>query len=190
MSKRFITILIVVILLLVIVTGFYLLVFQQRKPKVIDLGQPGESPVGTEGGQLVSSPPPGYEVDQEDLVKNQLQRQAKYFLESYLTYSNQVNYLNLEELLPMMTSELQLQIKEKIRQGRAEQRLNQPYYGLTTKVIAIKLDKYQENNLAEFFASLQQQETKENETKIFYQNAKIVIKKEAGKWKVDEIEIK
>jgi len=187
MSKKLIIILVIVLLILLIAVGFYLFVFQKGKPRAINLSQTG----GGQGeeGQSISSPGPRQEVDQEAALKNQLRRQAKYFLESYLTYSNQINYLNLEELLPMMTAKFQSEVKEKINQGRAEQKLNQPYYGITTKAAAIELDKYQENNLAEFSASLQQTETKGGETKIFYRNAKIVIKKEVGEWKVDSLEI-
>lgn len=110
-----------------------------------------------------------------------LQAQAKMFAERYGSFSTEADYQNLKDLLPIMTDAFAAQTSAFI--------LTVPkateYYGVTTRVVAVKTDALDEAaGTASMTLGTQRQETKGTAAPtVKYQNLVLTFKKVGTEWK-------
>lgn len=182
MSRRRKIILIIIIVIVGILLLFFLLRGRGRAP---------ETPTATTTPSqvqlpLVSAPKPRTSAEiQEMNAENQVLAIARAFAERYGSFSNQGGYTNLLDLEPIATKSLfdDLQEFHKSQQrARAES-----YYGLNTRVISIKLDKFDPMGSALALVQTQREEARgsPSNTKIYYQELKLQLIKLGEGWKVD-----
>ncbi|MDD3102371.1 MAG: hypothetical protein PHE59_04485 [Patescibacteria group bacterium] len=125
----------------------------------------------------------------EDLLKIDLTNQARSFIERYGSYSTDSNYENLQELLPKMAQPLRTETESRIQKGVKKDMAVNDFFGLTTKIISINLDKFVPDSQAIFTAEIQEQAARLGQTDILYKTVKLTFIKSADEWKVGEIEI-
>lgn len=175
--------LLIIIVILILIAGIlYFLVWRAKPTKVVgpEVIAPPTSP---ESETTTSSPA----IDPVVLLKSELTIRARAFIERYGSYSSDIGYVYLEELIPSMSQRLAEETRAYLNQKKSEQKTSQPFYGLTTKVLAIELKDFIPDVSADFFASCQQEETKGTATTIFYKKANLKMIFENNGWKVDEI---
>lgn len=111
-----------------------------------------------------------------------LQAQAKLFAERYGSFSTEANYQNLKDLMPVMTDAFAAQTAANIK--------NMPvateYYGVTTRVVAVKTDALDEAaGTATLTLGTQRQETKGTAAAtVKYQNLVLMFKQVGTEWKI------
>ncbi|MDD2646752.1 MAG: hypothetical protein PHV78_03120 [Patescibacteria group bacterium] len=135
----------------------------------------------TNEGQTDNTP-----VDPTAKLENDLTVMARAFIEQYGSWSNQSTFSNFTDLYPYMTSSLMAQTQNLVNQKIAEKKLSLSYYGITTKILSLELKNLAEPT-GEFFANIQQQETKGDTTTVLYKTVKLVLLKEGSQWKVNDI---
>lgn len=120
--------------------------------------------------------------------ENRVLALARSFTERYGSFSNQNEFENLERLFIYMTPKLQQATQEFIDQQSSQQATNDPYYGVTTDVVTITFDKFEEDKAVTFVAT-RRRESREGEAAVVYsQTARVVMVKQDGEWLVDKFE--
>jgi hypothetical protein len=115
------------------------------------------------------------------------------FIESFGSYSNQSDFQNMSGLKIFATSKMQNLIDDFINQEETKNKSTNNYFGITTKVLAIKeVNSNLEETAIEFLINTQREEGKEStqNIKVFYQNVLVKLIKQGDDWKVDEVEWK
>jgi len=176
---------VVVILLLIAVT---LGVFIMNKPKqervvMVDVDQPQ---------RLVSQEPIKVELkvdeqNKEEFVKKVLQlnvsKVAEDFAERFGSYSNDSNHRNIDDLASIMTDKMKTSVVRLTKKDI----IKKSYYGMTTRAINSRVESLSDKD-ASVIVVAQRQETKEgNAQKIFYQEARVALIKNASSWMVDNL---
>lgn len=111
---------------------------------------------------------------------------ARSFTERYGSFSNQNDFENLERLMIYMTAKLQNETNQFITSQEGKD--NSVYYGVTTSVVSLNIDKLEEGR-GVVLVSTRRRESKEGSTTdVFSQTARIVLLKEGGEWLVDKFE--
>lgn len=109
---------------------------------------------------------------------------AKTFVERYGSYSNEANYQNIRDVLPLMTSTF----AEATEKELATKTIPKGFYGMTTHSISVKIvTQDEETGTANVLVSTQRIEengSAQNQL-IKYQEIELSFMKEAGVWKVD-----
>ena len=111
---------------------------------------------------------------------------AKIFVERYGSYSNEANFQNIRDVIPLMSAEFAAATTADLTSKK------QPngFYGVTTRVITVKVVSQSEaDGTADVVLSTQR--TEENgsaqNTKTKYQDVELTFVKEAGVWMVDSV---
>ena len=187
MKKKNLIIVVVIIIIIIslISLGVYFLIKFQKKlslpPREETKPKTSEAIVGEEA----PIPP---QVENEALLKEELKRRARSFIERYGSFSSDARGRNLEELLPLMTENFKAKTQEKISAIKS-QPTSEVYYSLVTKVISLKLTDFSDFS-ANFKANVQQEEIKNGISSVSYKEAEITFLKEAEDWKIDNLEFK
>ena len=183
---------IIIVIILVLIGVILLFLSTQRKVPIIN--QPAgnqqitNQPLVNQGVQ----PQPRELTVEEKLVlqKNELILKVRNFVERYGSYSTDAQFANLIELKNEMSGRLWREtenyISAKEKTSSSEALAKEEFYGVTTKVLNVKEEKYTTSEAIYLF-STQRQEIKGATPKIYYQDAELTIIKENGSWKVDQV---
>lgn len=135
-------------------------------------------------------PPARPTTSQKELEAEQQTRSAssdvvslsKTFVERYGSYSNEADFANLRDVLPLMSAALATTTQAFIDLTPAPER----YYGVTTRVITVRVDE-QTDTRARVTVSTQREESIGSPTNksVRYQDIVLTYVKEEGAWKVD-----
>jgi len=136
--------------------------------------------------ETVNRPPSP--VDAPD-VEASLKAIAATFTERYGSFSNQSNFNNLDDLLPLLTVKMRGTIDAMVTAERAQAVADSPYYGITTQALVITITSYDEAlGRAEVTVNTQRAESKgtTQNPRVFYQKIDLKLAKSGDSWKVDE----
>ena len=173
--------LIVLVLLLLILWLFWFLLRSDKTPEV--------------GIEIETSPIE--ETLQEPTLKEQQLKQeqntrnqtagvtsvAKMFTERYGSHSNEANFQNLIDVFPIMTDEFVQESKDMI----AKTAISETYYGVTTSVLTVTVEKIDEaKGAATIRLNTQREIAKDSPQNISVENQEIVLElvRLEGVWKV------
>jgi len=109
---------------------------------------------------------------------------SKSFVTRYGSYSNEANFANLTDVLPLMSSSFAQQTREFIETAE----MPQTYYGVSTTVITVKVDEKDETaGTAKVTITTQREEAigSPQNTSVKFQDIIITFVMEDGSWKVD-----
>ena len=132
-------------------------------------------------------------ISEKERLEAQLKKITNSFVERYGSYSNQTNFENLTDLKFFMTNALKVWIDGYINSQKTRDKRKIIYYGITTKVLNIKIIKFDtRENQVKFLISTQRHEIVGSmvNDKVYYQNVELEMKKESGVWKVNKVEWK
>lgn len=108
---------------------------------------------------------------------------AKMFVERYGSYSNEAEFQNLRDVLPLMTDTF----AEKTRAFIEGAEIPETFYGVTTRVLIVQVERMDETAGEATFKINTQQERAEGSAQnvsVHYQEIRVELKREAGVWKV------
>ncbi|MEK7540063.1 MAG: hypothetical protein AAB558_02340 [Patescibacteria group bacterium] len=146
-------------------------------------GLPNTNEVGINTNAVnVNVPVGGEPLPDEDRVL----ALGRSFTERYGSFSNQNEFENLERLMIYMTAKLQTETNELI--ASQEGKDNSVYFGVTTDVVSLRLDKLEEKRAVVVVATRRRESKEGSATKVFSQTARIVLVKDSGEWLVDKFE--
>ncbi len=116
-------------------------------------------------------------------------RVARVFIERYGTYSNRNDFENITNVKPFMTNGFQRESDALIaKSGGTNAKNTDPFYGITTAVLSVKSEQYNERKAAQVRVSTQRSEIKgTNEQRTFVQDVLVNMVYSDGSWKVDAI---
>lgn len=109
---------------------------------------------------------------------------SKTFVERYGSYSNEAEFQNLFDVLPLMT----LTFAEQTRAYVLGATLPEAHYGVTTRVLTVSVEKIDEQEGLSTMVLQTQREITQGSTQntsVTYQQIRLELKKEEGVWKVD-----
>jgi hypothetical protein len=135
-------------------------------------------------------------IAEENLVKEpsldaSLKAIARTFAERFGSFSNEGNFVNLEDLRSLMTATMQSSVDAYIAQELATAGAGQAYYGITTKALSANVASFdQAAGQAEVLVATQRQEAKgtTSNPRVFYQTLKLSLDTSEGSWKVNAAE--
>ncbi len=109
---------------------------------------------------------------------------AELFAERFGSYSNQGDYQNLRDLLPVMTATYRAQTEASLRAATSQQ--GQTFEGVTSVKISTAVRTYDaEAGTAVIAVTLQQEKISGTTTVVGYRTLRMELKKEGEEWKVD-----
>ena len=112
-----------------------------------------------------------------------LQSASKTFAERYGSYSTEANFANLTDVLPLMTKAYATTTAAYIATAVSPK----TYYGVTTRVITVKVDAEDDTaGTAQVTLTTQREEAKGSvqSVTVKYQDLVLSFEKEGGEWKV------
>ncbi len=131
------------------------------------------------------------QISQEEKEKSQLKKIAASFAERYGSYSNQSDYENLEDLMPLMSNGMQAYTQNFVARKRAEgSNNNEVYFGVTTRALKTDILNFDaQAGLAEFMVNTQRNEVygADLNNKTYFKKLRLKMVKEGGVWKVDQV---
>ncbi|MBI5369676.1 hypothetical protein HZA85_00570 [Candidatus Uhrbacteria bacterium] len=128
----------------------------------------------------------------EELKKEQQTREvsvgattlAKLFAERYGSYSNEAHFQNLFDVMPLMTESF----AQKTKAFVASTTLPDTYYGVSTRVLTVKVEALDDAAGTATISMQTQREVAQGSTQnvnVMYQEIRLSLVKQAGVWKVD-----
>lgn len=194
MSRRnlIIIILAVGVVLLLIISGI-ILWFNFRPTEVVEPpADPSKIQIPT--GLPQSSASAGITDDSSPIVEVSLEANLKAvastFAERFGSYSNQNNFSNLDDLSSLMTVKMKAWV-DNYKAAQAPVSADEPYYGVTTQAVAVKISSFDEDlGRAKIVVSTQRQENKGSTVnpRVSYQDLELDLVKTGQGWKVDVAE--
>ena len=177
-------ILIAILVALGLLIAFLLWFFLKPKPKPVVIVPPVvvEKPLPT-----ASTKPTLTQVKatQEQAVRTasaSLQSASKTFTERYGSYSTEANFANLTDVLPLMSKAYAATTAAYIATAVSPKE----YYGVTTRVITVKIDAEDDTaGTAQVTLTTQREEAKGDvqNVSVKYQDLVLSFVKEGGEWK-------
>lgn len=195
--KRFRIILLVLIVAILIV-GALLFFFRRREtpsgeaPQAPAVNAPtgglGTAPgtTGTITNVPVTTPPPPPTISAEGRARAEAQTLATLFVERYGSYSNQSNFQNLEDLLPLMSESFRAKTEQQLEEMRRTTPPPTEYIGVTTRVLSVAESSYDlSRGAAAFRVSVQKSEVKGTAPPVItYPAIDVTLVREGAVWKV------
>jgi len=126
-------------------------------------------------------------LKQREEEKMDLNLKARNFIERVGSFSSDTNDLNLNETRLEMIESLFRKLQDGL-QAELETNKN-GFYGKTTKVISLERTEFGPEVRAHFKASVQIQETKNENIDVYYQTAEITFLKQNDEWKAAEMAV-
>ncbi len=183
--KRF-AIFLFLFLLLVLLMGWLLwALFHKDPPVVVELADAPAQEQPTIPKEPEVNPISEQKKD-ERIATSSVSTIAKTFTERYGSYSNEANFQNLRDVLPLMSIELRAQTQTFIDTATAPAN----YYGVTTRVITVDVQSIDETlGTATLELTTQREEALESpeKTKISYQKIRLELVQEEGTWKIASV---
>ena len=109
---------------------------------------------------------------------------AKMFTERYGSYSNEANFENLRDVLPLMTDAFATRTNDFIASAKSPD----VFYGVSSRVVTVKVEHMDdETGTATILVNTQREEAQGStqQTAVSYQEIRLELVKEGGIWKVD-----
>ncbi len=188
------------LLLILVAVWYYISSFSQQQtpaptltPNDQAIQAPADSGPKTIENTLVddgAAPVPGAEeVTQRPVAQIDLERMAKSFAERFGSFSNQSNYANIRDLKLFMSDKMEKWADAYVEKNKKSDAANQVYYGLTTKSVSAKAEKFDEAaGQASVVVDTRRREaigTTNNSSRLYNQSIRVSFVKENGAWKVD-----
>ncbi|MBI4714227.1 hypothetical protein HY771_03540 [Candidatus Uhrbacteria bacterium] len=175
--------LIIIVLLLLLLWLLWFLFKSDESPST----EPSvETPQTTEGTTESEPTLKEQQLKQEQDTRNQSAGAitiAKIFTERYGSYSNEANFQNLIDVLPLMTDTFAQETEVMIENST----LPETYYGVTTIVLIVNVEKMDEvNGTAEIRLNTQREIAKDSPQNVSVENQEILLElaRIEGVWKV------
>lgn len=188
MSFRTKILIITALIVLVVVIGIILAVAYWPGQKTAETPPAGGAPATTTipnipGGGVIQAPKPltqaeMSEAEREIMIKNQ----TKNFVERFGSYSQEANFSNFVELLPVVTSNVASWLK--IYPQQLKEKNGADFIGVTTKVVTQKILSVSPTS-ASVMASAQREETRTNGTTRVYKDIKVNLVFANNEWLID-----
>lgn len=107
---------------------------------------------------------------------------SKSFVTRYGSYSNEANFANLEDVLPLASASFDAQLQNTIDTGVPPEE----YYGVSTSIVTVKVDEKSEAT-SQVTVTTQREEAvgSTQNTSVKYQDIVLTFVMEDGVWKVD-----
>ena len=125
----------------------------------------------------------------KDVTEEELRQIARSFAERFGSYSNQSDFSNINDLRMFMSQKMKNWAESFVREQREKKTNNDIYYGITTKSVSEKVQKYDKNSgQAEIMVQTRRREstgTRNNSSNVYNQEILFKFIKEKGAWKVD-----
>lgn len=183
---RLITLGLIVLIVLLLLVWLWLAL----RPKQEVVEDVPISDVQPEGVVVIEEKSPS--LSEEELKKEQETRNqsagattvAKLFVERYGSYSNEADFQNLVDVLPLMTESFADETKVLI----ASSKVPETYYGVSTAVLTVTVEEMDETSGVATIKMQTQRQVAEGSTQntsVKYQDIRLELIKEAGVWKVD-----
>ncbi|MBU0648693.1 hypothetical protein KJ969_01105 [Patescibacteria group bacterium] len=192
----------IILIIVIVIAGIMFLIWALItkppiifKPSSVVTNQPKTTP-GLSGGQGTGLSGTGTATEEvalpfalgqpEEVEQQKVLSLAGLFAERFGSFSNQGDFENVEDLLPLMTETMQSWARDYIVQGRVSQASDEAYYGMLTKVITSDIKSF---NLTAGTATIeintQRRETKKGQAdRIFYQALELGLSRLDGAWLV------
>jgi len=194
MSKIFKIIIIIVLILTLIVVGYYFLFLKDKSEIQDENGNqisdqqpylPADQNNNGQNNQLNLTPQPQPKVvSEETKIKNF----SRSFSERFGSYSNQGDYGNLEDLMPLMSDQMQTWAENYIIQQRAKNLDTSVYSGITTKALTAQILSQSEISAQVKVSTQRIEKNITDEQKIYYQDLILDLVKLNNTWLVDSAE--
>ncbi|MDD4607447.1 MAG: hypothetical protein PHS07_03950 [Patescibacteria group bacterium] len=194
MSKIFKIIIIIVLILTLIVVGYYFLFLKDKSEIQDENGNqisdqqpylPSDQNNNGQNNQLNLTPQSQPKVvSEETKIKNF----SRSFSERFGTYSNQGDYGNLEDLMPLMSDQMQTWAENYIIQQRAKNLDTSVYSGITTKALTAQILSQSEISAQVKVSTQRIEKNITDEQKIYYQDLILDLVKLNNTWLVDSAE--
>ncbi|PIQ67527.1 hypothetical protein CO173_04180 [Candidatus Uhrbacteria bacterium CG_4_9_14_3_um_filter_41_35] len=110
---------------------------------------------------------------------------ARTFVERFGSFSTESDYKNIEDVLSLVTTDLQVQLKQLLKDSRAQK--NNSFYGVSTKVIGFNVVESTDTEMkAEIITQRSESIESPANTSVRYQNIALQLVKLDGEWLVSD----
>lgn len=178
------TILGLVLLALLLLLAWFLWVLFFGTP---DMNEVVETVETVRGEEVIPTRPTISELDLETErdtrnVSADVVSLSKTFVTRYGSYSNEANFANLEDVLPLVSASFAARLQNTIDTGVAPE----DYYGVSTGIVTVKVDEKNETT-SQVTVTTQREEAvgSPQNTTVKYQDIVLTFVNEEGTWKVD-----
>lgn len=176
--------LIILLIVLALIFLLVLLLFLRTRPSQEPTPAPVVVPVIEE--PVIIEPEPSVivrELAEEREETNSIQTLGKTFVERYGSYSNEAEFENLRDLYPIMTQSFISETADFIETTI----IPDSYYGVTTQVIIMSVDSFDESlGIAQMTITTQREEAIDSPQNINVRYQDVVVNFEllSGSWKI------
>lgn len=120
----------------------------------------------------------------EEIEIQRVKNLSVLFTERFGSFSNQGDYQNIKDVMPLMTSSMQDWAEGQIGEGAAS---GEPYFGVSTKVISTNIKSLDlAAGRAEIGLDTQRHETRTGEDeRTYYQTLNLILIKVGTEWLID-----
>lgn len=180
--KRQITIILILVIIVLLIVWLLSFLFRSSSEPLIPLDSTKTEQVGDVPATL-SEQAEQKEQTQRDTSSDVISL-SKIFVERYGSYSNESNFANTKDVLPLMTQKLASASQNYIDNAKVPE----GYYGITTRVVSVKVNSFDESaGVGTLLVSTQREESKDSpqNATVKYQDIELKFIKEAGVWKID-----
>lgn len=178
-------VLIAILVALALLIAFLLWFFLRPKPKPVVITPPvvAEKPLPTAATKPTVSQEKTKKEQAVRVASASLQSASKTFVERYGSYSTEADFANLTDVLPLMSKAYAATTAAYIATAVSPKE----YYGVTTRVITVKVDAQDDAaGTAQVTLTTQREEAKGSvqNVSVKYQDIALTFVKEDGEWKV------
>ena len=185
--RKRISIVVLILLILLLLLGWLLYVLFSGKVDEVKQGE--EVAEVTQEEQVVPDRPTvsELELEQEREVRTQtsdVTSLSKTFVTRYGSYSNEADFGNLVDVLPLMSEAFAAKTQKMIDEGE----MPEGYYGVSTSIVTVTVDEKDETaGTAQVTVTTQREEAIDSpqNTTVKYQDIILSYVTEDGVWKVD-----
>jgi|SRR3989338_7574011 len=160
---------------------------KQPSPAAPQAAAPAPSPASNAVPAPAANRAPASPPDPLAQLRSDLEQLSRVFAERWGSYSNQQDISNIRTLLPFMTTAMQTYALSQERASSVVQADPSLYLGVRTRVLSVKEQEFNPNQGSAGYVvttqRVQMQGTGGN-TKVFYQELELKLRKEEGMWKV------
>lgn len=183
MSRRNKILIIVVIILIIAI--LLLLLFLRLLKKPAEITTTTGEPVLPRVQNLTPRPATAPTATTVDTTRETLAALARTFTERFGSFSNQSNYVNLADLYPMETVDVQRWTATYVSKLQKDNPPSGTYYGMTTRALNVTVRILDADN-AKAVVGTQREETRGDAAPVItYQNLELTFKRINQKWLVD-----
>lgn len=159
----------------------FLFLFLRNSGDIVPTENDGKSPT-TVDRQVDALPVDSADIPTQSVVS--AQTTARNFVERFGSFSSDVDYLNIDDVLPLATASLQRELRELAEDAR--ENTSDAYYGISTKAIIFTIEEENDTSITMLVTS-QRQESIDSpgNTTVRNQQIRLVIVTDGDGWLVD-----